>query len=442
MRPPRRSRPGALPPAAAAPRRRTPAISSFTLAERPDRRGDRGPPRAGRHPDGLVQGRLGRRAAGPVRHRAFPRAPDVQGAPTTLADGEFSRIVAANGGDDNAFTSTDYTAYFQRIAADRLDLVHGHGGRPHGQPRPDAAGGALPSATWCSRSAGRWWRTTPDGPFGEQRRAALYLNHPYRPAGDRLASTRSRRFDRDEGDGLLPRPLRAEQRHPGGRRRRRPGRGRAAGGEALRPDPRLGRRAAAHAPAGAAAARPRGGSSTATPRVREPYVCRAATSRRSAGRATRREAAALDGAGRAARRLGHHLGDGAGAGARRRHRARRRRLLRRCRRSIRRASALYVVPKPGVSLAEAEAALDALIARFLEDGPGPGAARRASRPASAPPRSTRSTTSTRRARRVGAALTSGLTLEDVAGLARAAAGGHAPRTCRRPPARSSAPRPR
>jgi zinc protease len=31
--------------------------------------------------------------------------------------------VAANGGSDNAFTSYDYTAYFQRVAADRLPLM-------------------------------------------------------------------------------------------------------------------------------------------------------------------------------------------------------------------------------------------------------------------------------------------------------------------------------
>ncbi len=40
-----------------------------------------------------------------------------------LANGEFSDTVEAQGGDDNAFTSYDYTAYFQRVAADRLDLV-------------------------------------------------------------------------------------------------------------------------------------------------------------------------------------------------------------------------------------------------------------------------------------------------------------------------------
>ena len=41
----------------------------------------------------------------------------------TLAPGEFSATVARNGGTDNAFTSYDYTAYFQRVAADRLELM-------------------------------------------------------------------------------------------------------------------------------------------------------------------------------------------------------------------------------------------------------------------------------------------------------------------------------
>ncbi len=44
-------------------------------------------------------------------------------ATENLESGEFSETVAANGGSDNAFTSFDYTGYFQRIAADRLDLV-------------------------------------------------------------------------------------------------------------------------------------------------------------------------------------------------------------------------------------------------------------------------------------------------------------------------------
>ena len=44
-------------------------------------------------------------------------------ATDTMASGEFSVTVAANGGSDNAFTSYDYTAYFQRVASDRLELM-------------------------------------------------------------------------------------------------------------------------------------------------------------------------------------------------------------------------------------------------------------------------------------------------------------------------------
>ncbi len=41
----------------------------------------------------------------------------------TIAPGDFSKIVARNGGQDNAFTSHDATSYFQRVAKDRLKLV-------------------------------------------------------------------------------------------------------------------------------------------------------------------------------------------------------------------------------------------------------------------------------------------------------------------------------
>ena len=44
-------------------------------------------------------------------------------ATETMESGEFSQVVAAQGGRDNAFTSYDYTAYFQRVAADRLGLM-------------------------------------------------------------------------------------------------------------------------------------------------------------------------------------------------------------------------------------------------------------------------------------------------------------------------------
>ena len=43
-----------------------------------------------------------------------------------LKPGEFSEIIAANGGSENAFTGKDFTAYFQRISSDRLELCFKH----------------------------------------------------------------------------------------------------------------------------------------------------------------------------------------------------------------------------------------------------------------------------------------------------------------------------
>lgn len=50
-----------------------------------------------------------------LEHMMFKGTPDYPA-------GKFSDIIAANGGKENAFTSKDYTAYFQRIASDRLEL--------------------------------------------------------------------------------------------------------------------------------------------------------------------------------------------------------------------------------------------------------------------------------------------------------------------------------
>src|SRR5882757_9462961 len=51
-----------------------------------------------------------------LEHLMFKGTKDV-------GPGEFSKIVARNGGEGNAFTFYDYTAYFQTIKSDRLDLV-------------------------------------------------------------------------------------------------------------------------------------------------------------------------------------------------------------------------------------------------------------------------------------------------------------------------------
>lgn len=39
------------------------------------------------------------------------------------APGKFSRIISANGGEDNAFTGRDYTAYYQKLSKDRLEIA-------------------------------------------------------------------------------------------------------------------------------------------------------------------------------------------------------------------------------------------------------------------------------------------------------------------------------
>jgi len=39
-----------------------------------------------------------------------------------LKPGEFSKIIAENGGRENAFTGADYTAYFQTMEASRLEV--------------------------------------------------------------------------------------------------------------------------------------------------------------------------------------------------------------------------------------------------------------------------------------------------------------------------------
>jgi zinc protease len=95
-----------------------------------------------------------------------------------LESGELSRVVSANGGSDNAFTSYDYTAYFQRIAADRLDLVMGMEADRMRNIR------FVPDEVETERQVileERNQRTDsdPGAIFSEQRMAAQYMNHPY-----------------------------------------------------------------------------------------------------------------------------------------------------------------------------------------------------------------------------------------------------------------------
>lgn len=95
-----------------------------------------------------------------------------------LKASEFSDIVEAQGGSDNAFTSWDYTAYYQRVAADRLDLMM----RNEADRMRDLALTDVVVATERSvilEERNQRTDSDPGSLFSEQARAAQYLNHPY-----------------------------------------------------------------------------------------------------------------------------------------------------------------------------------------------------------------------------------------------------------------------
>ena len=95
-----------------------------------------------------------------------------------LPEGALSRIVADNGGSDNAFTSGDNTVFFQRIAADRLDLVMGMEADRMVDLAPEAAG-VLSERDVVIEERREVVESDPTAVFAEACVAALYLNHPY-----------------------------------------------------------------------------------------------------------------------------------------------------------------------------------------------------------------------------------------------------------------------
>lgn len=95
-----------------------------------------------------------------------------------IPEGAFSKLVAENGGQDNAFTSYDYTAYFQRIAADRLDLVMGmEADRMVNLRLTNEI--VLPERDVILEERNSRIENDPGSLFQEQMSATLYLNHPY-----------------------------------------------------------------------------------------------------------------------------------------------------------------------------------------------------------------------------------------------------------------------
>ncbi|MGY6549300.1 MAG: M16 family metallopeptidase [Roseinatronobacter sp.] len=96
----------------------------------------------------------------------------------TLAPGEFSAVVEANGGRDNAFTSWDHTGYFQRVASDRLELMmQMEADRMVNLAFTDAEW--LPERDVILEERGQVLESRVGGQFNEALLAALFQEHPY-----------------------------------------------------------------------------------------------------------------------------------------------------------------------------------------------------------------------------------------------------------------------
>lgn len=320
---------------------------------------------------------------------------------------EFSDIVAANGGTDNAFTSNDYTAYFQRVAADRLELMMEMEADRMVNLRlaePDV----LTERDVILEERNQRTDNDPGSVFTEQRMAAQYLNHPYgipiigwRHEMETLSLDDAVEFYRDHyapnnailvvGGDVEPEEVRTlADRYYG----------------VIPRNPEIGPRLRTQEPPQLAARR----LVSADPRVAQPYVARTYLApERDPG--DQREAAALE-------LLAAVLG-GSGITS----------VLPR-KLQFETQVAVYVgafydgtnyddttfglavVPAEGVTLAEVEAAMDKAVAEFLEEGVDPDQLERIKMQIRASEIYAQDSIQSL-ARRYGMELTSGLTVEDI-----------------------------
>jgi zinc protease len=92
--------------------------------------------------------------------------------------GEFSQTVLKIGGNENAFTSTDYTGYFQRVPREQLPrMMEFEADRMTGLVLKDE--NVLPERDVVLEEFNMRVANNPDARLSEQIMAALYLNHPY-----------------------------------------------------------------------------------------------------------------------------------------------------------------------------------------------------------------------------------------------------------------------
>jgi len=92
--------------------------------------------------------------------------------------GKFSQVVARIGGQENAFTSQDYTGYFQRVPSEQLKTVmEFEADRMTGLQLTDDV--VLPERNVILEEQNQRVGNNPRARLTEQIDAALYLNHPY-----------------------------------------------------------------------------------------------------------------------------------------------------------------------------------------------------------------------------------------------------------------------
>src|SRR5438309_1302589 len=92
--------------------------------------------------------------------------------------GEFSQTVLKVGGNENAFTSTDYTGFYQRVPREQLGkMMEFEADRMTGLILKDE--NVLPERDVVLEEYNMRVANNPDARLIEQIMAALYLNHPY-----------------------------------------------------------------------------------------------------------------------------------------------------------------------------------------------------------------------------------------------------------------------
>jgi len=95
-----------------------------------------------------------------------------------IPPGAFSKIVAANGGQDNAFTTQDATAYFQRVSKENLGLVMEMEADRMANLRLDEKSVLTERDVILEERRSRV-ENDPSSVLNEQMMAALYQSHPY-----------------------------------------------------------------------------------------------------------------------------------------------------------------------------------------------------------------------------------------------------------------------